>query len=308
MNPIISVIIPTYNSAPYIVNCIESVINQTLNNIEIIIIDDGSTDNTKNKIENYINTEKVHYIKQKNMGVSAARNHGVKIARGEYIAFIDSDDCWLDNKLELQLKIFNKYPEVVLVTTANIEVDVDGNILSKSKLDRHHADNSMNYLDNLLYVGDYVGLLTSSWLLRRNIFLKLNGFVENIISEDYEFLIRLSGFGNFYIISKELVKYMVRSNSLIRSDRKDEYYSLINVINMHKSKYSSTQYRYRIARIFLEWAESCVYYGDKSALTAILKTLENNPLEIKAYLLFVKYLLKKFVLDNKQKLKYQTNK
>lgn len=89
----ISIIIPTYNSAIYLNRCIKSILNQTYKNIEIIIVDDGSNDETENFVkENYYDLKNVKYIKQHNSGVSVARNKGIKIANGKFIFFIDADD------------------------------------------------------------------------------------------------------------------------------------------------------------------------------------------------------------------------
>ncbi len=99
--PDVSVIIPTYNRAEYVTRAIESVLGQTYLDHEIIVIDDGSTDNTKQALEPYF--DKITYISQANAGPSAARNKGIEAAKGRWLAFLDSDDTWRPNKLERQL-------------------------------------------------------------------------------------------------------------------------------------------------------------------------------------------------------------
>jgi len=108
MNPLISIIIPVYNVESYLKDCLESVINQTYKNLEIIIINDGSQDNSKEICYNYAKKDsRIKLINKKNEGVSAARNTGMDLATGEYISFIDSDD-YIDNDM---IEIFYK-PEV----------------------------------------------------------------------------------------------------------------------------------------------------------------------------------------------------
>ena len=104
---LISVIIPTYNRAHLIKRSAESVLNQTYKNIELIIVDDGSTDNTKEVIDS-IKDERIVYIKQENQGCCAARNKGIDTAKGKYIAFQDSDDVWHLDKLEKQIQILKE--------------------------------------------------------------------------------------------------------------------------------------------------------------------------------------------------------
>jgi len=98
-----SVILPVYNCESYIKDAIESILDQTYKNFELIVVDDGSTDNSFKIIERF-RASPIKIIRQENLGASVARNSGVKIARGEYFAFLDSDDLWVRNKLELQME------------------------------------------------------------------------------------------------------------------------------------------------------------------------------------------------------------
>lgn len=114
----VSVIIPTYNRAEFISDAIESVLNQTFEDYEIIIVDDGSTDNTKQIVQSY--TSKVKYYYQEQSGVSSARNYGIKAATGEYIAFLDSDDQFLPQKLEKQVEVLENNPRIGIVYSPHI--------------------------------------------------------------------------------------------------------------------------------------------------------------------------------------------
>lgn len=131
--PKVSVIIPTYNCAKYLLIAVNSVLNQTFHDFEIIIVDDGSTDNTKEILKNYIKEyqNKIRYFYQENNGPGAARNKGIKEAKGEYVAFLDSDDKLVENSLLLRKNFLDSYPEIGLVFTDYFVITVkDGPISS----------------------------------------------------------------------------------------------------------------------------------------------------------------------------------
>lgn len=110
----ISVILPLYNAEEYIGEALNSILSQTLKPFEIIVINDGSTDKSLSKIELF--GKKIKIINQQNKGAGAARNEGIKIAKGEYLAFLDADDVWLDNKLEEQFNYLISHPETEIVS------------------------------------------------------------------------------------------------------------------------------------------------------------------------------------------------
>jgi len=109
----ISIIIPTFNRGHIVTRAIDSALSQTHDDFEIIVVDDGSTDNTREVLAPY--KDRIRYLYQENKGVARARNKGIQEANGEYIAFLDSDDYWLPDKLELQMKYFKAHPDVDLV-------------------------------------------------------------------------------------------------------------------------------------------------------------------------------------------------
>lgn len=131
--PLVSVIIPTFNCGRYIEDAVESVLNQTCRPFEIIVVDDGSTDDTGLKLKKYNN--RVRVVTQKNQGSSKARNVGLELSRGEYVAFLDADDRWLPEKLEWQLACFRELVDVGLVFSDFSAIGADGGILSTSYLE-----------------------------------------------------------------------------------------------------------------------------------------------------------------------------
>lgn len=194
--PFISIVIPTYNRAHSVNTAIDTVLAQTFADYEIIVIDDGSTDNTKDVLRPY--ADKIHYIYQANKGVSAARNAGIKAAQGEWIAFLDSDDEWLPRKLELQVLDVHQYPEAVLSCT---------NVLFKGCPETEPVDCFKTCLSLDLHETQFVEqplfkcyAFTPTVLAKREALLAVNMFDENLtIYEDGDLFFRLSTLGGFAV-------------------------------------------------------------------------------------------------------------
>jgi glycosyltransferase involved in cell wall biosynthesis len=124
MNPaFVSVVIPTYNYGHFVVEAVESVLAQTYRDLEIIVVDDGSTDDTRKRLEPFM--DRIRYIHQQNQGLSTARNAGIHAAKGEWIAFLDSDDLWHPRKLEVQMPYLAEHPDVALLATDSV-TDLSG--------------------------------------------------------------------------------------------------------------------------------------------------------------------------------------
>jgi len=133
--PKISVIIPIYNDALYIQEAIRSVFSQKIEELEIIIINDGSTDNFEEKIEDF-NDPRIRIIKQINSGAAAARNNGIKNAKGEFLAFLDADDIWAPNKLKLQLEVLINREDINMVY-GQVKEFYDSSILGYDNLQKN---------------------------------------------------------------------------------------------------------------------------------------------------------------------------
>ncbi|MCX8044072.1 MAG: glycosyltransferase [Desulfobacterota bacterium] len=131
MAPTVSVLIPTYNRAHLINKAIDSVLAQTYQDIEIVVIDDGSTDNTKEVIGKY--GRDIIYVYQENRGIAGARNTGFLHCSGKYIAFLDSDDYWLPQKLERQIALFEQHPEYGMVACQCASIDAQGHFRKKNR-------------------------------------------------------------------------------------------------------------------------------------------------------------------------------
>lgn len=184
--PKVSVIIPVYNSAKYIQTALESVFNQTYTNYEIIVIDDGSTDDTREQLKPY--QDKIRYFYQENQGSAAARNLGIKLAKGELIAFLDADDYWLlPEKLEKQVSCFQENPSLGCINTGWRIVDDEGKHIQTVQ-PWHKAPQ----LDLETWLKKKC-VRTSAMVFRREWLEKVGGFDEELRqSHDVDLILRLS--------------------------------------------------------------------------------------------------------------------
>jgi len=202
--PSVSVIIPTFNHASYIGNAIESVLAQTYNNFEIIIIDNYSKDNTESIVLSYVD-ERIRYFKFKNEGViGSSRNHGIKMSRGEIIAFLDSDDTWYIEKLNICLRHFNESVDVVY---HDLKINGKTQLFNRKILKSRIL--SKPVLIDLLVNGNTIS--QSSVVVRKNIVKKVGGIDESknmIAAEDYNLWLKIAETtDNFFYIPKILGSY-----------------------------------------------------------------------------------------------------
>ena len=195
----ISVVIPSYNQALFLPESIDSVLKQTLNPHEIIVVDDGSTDNTREVIARYPATT---YIYQNNSGPSAARNNGVDRATGDWIALLDADDVWLPRKLEIQAA---RIKDEGLCYCATTRFFSDGRTEDAETFPCKAAPEALkrrNFID------------PSSVLVRRDLMLSVGGFDPNMrAAEDWELWLKLLRVCKFVDVPERLLRYRVTSNS-----------------------------------------------------------------------------------------------
>jgi glycosyltransferase involved in cell wall biosynthesis len=211
--PIVSVIIPTYNRTDFLKLTLESVLNQTYQNFEIIVVDDG-TPNDKNMLLCQ-KIDKVKYIKIENSGGPAKpRNVGIHEAKGKYIAFVDDDDMWMPNKLEKQVAVLENNPDFGLVHCCCQVIDENGiekkEIIGRpGSLDVKHGDVSMRMMGNWT-------LMMPTPLVRRHVIDEVGLFNEKIPSalEDVEFWTRCSFVTQFYYMDDPLANYRVHSTNI----------------------------------------------------------------------------------------------
>lgn len=214
-NPTVSVIIPTYNRAHLIGASIQSVLNQTYQDFELIVVDDGSTDNTEAVVKSF-KDPRIHYIRHKeNRGGSAARNTGIKSARGEYIAFLDSDDEWFPTKMEKQMEIFDNGPkDLGVVYCGTFYLDKQTNKITEFTNPHYRG----NVFQKILKQGS--GPSTPAAIVKRECFEKVGLFDERLPAyQETDLWIRISRFYQFDFVKEHLVKIM-RNHRQISTDFK----------------------------------------------------------------------------------------
>ncbi len=199
--PIISVIIPAYNAEKTIKQTIQSVLKQTFTDFELIIINDGSTDSTP-EIINSINDERIKVFSFANSGLACSRNRGIDLAKGEYISFLDADDLWTSNKLELQLKALQKNPEAKVAYSWVDYIDENGSFLYPG----NHVSFSGNVYEQLLLTNFIEN--GSNVLIKMDAIQKVGNFDTSLIaSEDWEFFLRLGRYYHFVVVPLPQILY-----------------------------------------------------------------------------------------------------
>jgi len=290
-NPTVSVIIPTYNRAHLVGRSIQSVLNQTYQDFEIIIVDDGSTDNTENIIKEFQKKdERIEYIKHnKNRGGSAARNTGIKAARGEYIAFLDSDDEWQYKKLEKQIThLNNNYLNAFISYTGYFRINDkgDNSIFKPTK----HGDIYNNQLWE-----DHVSP-TSAVMVRRICFEKVGLFDESLPArQDYDMWLRLSQYYIFDYIIEPLVVIHNTNKGTISGDiiarKKGENIIRLKIINQIKGFSIITQHKILANHYYQAGRYFCGKFGTRFGREELLRAIKLWPLKVEYWIYLLASLL-----------------
>jgi glycosyltransferase involved in cell wall biosynthesis len=277
--PKVSVIIPTHNRAEFIRLAIASVLNQTFQDFEIVIIDDASKDHTQEVIANF-NDARIKVIhNQISKGAAGARNIGLINTSCEYIAFLDDDDEWLPEKLKIQTCLLDNSPPEVggIYTYSFIKEKVSGRVLSiwDYEIKEFSKENVIT---------------TSSVLLRRECFERCGLFDENMpTGSDYDMWIRISEKFSFEIIKDALVNYYIHENRLSINYGK-KIRGLEILFEKHNNLFKKDLKEY--SRMYLSLGVFYCYKGElQKGRRAFSKSIRMNPFEIRSYFNFLLSLL-----------------
>lgn len=208
----ISVIIPAYNAGRFLPQAIDSIHKQTHKPHEIIVVDDGSDDNTETVVKNI--TGNIHYHFQENTGVASARNQGLELATGDLITFIDADDIWVKNKIEIQLNLLKNTPQVDIVI----------GFLRRVAMNEYNSTNKI-YEDQKSGV---FALQLGSALIRKGVFQKVGNFDEKMkMSEDLDWFLRVKESKIDVFIHDDVVQYYRQHENNITRDHITTKHSML---------------------------------------------------------------------------------
>jgi glycosyltransferase involved in cell wall biosynthesis len=211
--PDVSVVIATYNMGRFLGAAIDSVLNQTAGCVEVHVVDDGSTDNTRQIVDAYRLESRVYYHWQENAGQTRAKNVGVRAARGRYIGFCDADDLWSANKLALQLPVLEANPHVAVVYTRVQPIDVNGRLLATQRYAEHSG-----HITEQLFIENFIPFGTA--LVRRSAMEQVGGFDEALrMGIDWDLWLRLSVPFEFLCLPEETYFYRVWEGQMSKNWR-----------------------------------------------------------------------------------------
>lgn len=282
MNSTISIIIPAYNRAHVLPIAVQSVLGQTATNWELVIVDDGSTDNTRQVLKKFLLDERVNYHFQEHAGVSVARNTGVEMSRGDYLIFLDSDDRFYPELISNLNE--NKFKNYDLISWQVFKkVDGKSSIWKPQKLEK--------IFNNIV-----ASFLAGSICYKRDLLLKVGGFdPEMSFGENYELGMRISNLPGLRtkIIHQPFLIYSIESNNRTSSTNIKKITSNLRLLHKHQELYkkdsvSHARLQYQIGFLFENEGE------DQDALIYFKKALFTRPLYLKALLKTIYLELKLF--------------
>ena len=238
MNPLVSIGVPVYNTAKYIEQTLDSIKNQTYSNIEIIVVDDGSTDDSKAKVESWSkkNNVDVNLISnQRNLGLTQACNIILSNAKGKYLQKVDADDILLGTKIERHIQVLERLGEETALVYSDVNlIDENSNLIKQDYFDRLEYDGKKSgdtYLD-LLKINF---IPNPSVLARIDVIKKLGGYDNDLLFEDWDLWLRITAKYKIFFDSAVTCCYRIHKNSMMTDDAKAVQRNNTNVIMFKKN-------------------------------------------------------------------------
>jgi glycosyltransferase involved in cell wall biosynthesis len=211
--PKVSVMMPVYNTGRFVGRAIQSILDQTLGDLELIIVDDGSTDNSLHVIQSYARLDRrIRYVSRENRGITASRNEALAMATGQYLANIDSDDITRPERLSRQANYLDEHPECVLVCCRMQMIDPDGDPICTINLESTHEE------IDAIFMGRPGYFIPVSMMVRRDVLIEIGGFCEQFaLAEDRDLCLRLAERGRLANIPEVLYSYRQHVGSVCRT-------------------------------------------------------------------------------------------
>jgi len=287
-NTLVSIVVPTYNHSIYLKRALESIINQTYENWEVIVIDNHSTDNTFEVVANFKNN-RIKYLKVHNKGIIAiSRNIGIKSANGEWIAFLDSDDWWTRDKLEICIQSINEKVDFIY---HDLEIIANkSRIFSRKKIKSRKLKKPV--LIDLLTEGNAIG--NSSVFVRKKFLDEINGIDESkelVAAEDYNTWLRIAKLTDqFVYLKKRLGYYLVHDQSVSKKDMSIPARYAIKEFSGLLTQYQKTK-----QEAFLKYISGRFNFLNlnyKKSMEDLLFTLKNGGISLKVRSLYMIIIIK----------------
>lgn len=299
--PLVSVIIPTYNSSAFVADAIRSAINQDYEPKEIIVVDDGSTDSTLEILKCFVNQEQIRVVTQVNAGAGAARNRGLKHAKGTYIAFLDSDDVWVPGKLRLQIEYLEEKPKVGGVSGKWLlwHADAGGRFLLPELSPVNKPFSTVPEDSGWIYTKLLFDcrLLTSTVMIRRSIIDHVGLFTEDLLrGQDYDYWLRLSRITQIDKLDCDLAFYRIHGDNIVKKYPNHNYelkvleaniarWGLVGPDGSRASKKAVVRHLGELCFGFGYWHSQHGTYS--IARSAFLKSLTYRPTHVKSWMYLV---------------------
>jgi glycosyltransferase involved in cell wall biosynthesis len=285
--PTVSVLIPAYRAAGTINRAVDSLLSQTLPPSEILIVDDGSPDDIAPALARY--GDRVRLLRKANGGAASTRNHGIDHCTGAFVSFLDADDHWEPTKLERQLDVMSRHPEVGLCASTFFAETPDANARS------FHEHIPVGFLDRVLRPtgAEAFRIATRVWtstvLVRRSV-LGTHRFDKGLrTAEDIDLWIKLVLTAPVYFLAEPLATQVMTADSLSRSDVIADYRNMLQVVRRYRDLLGPAGLRWEEADVFRNWAAGCLGEGEmRAAVVPAWNRLIRQPWSLQAWWIFCK--------------------
>lgn len=291
--PLVSVIMPTYNRKGMVERAIESVLKQTYQNLELLVVDDGSSDGTADAVAHFCKDPRFHYQCQQNCGQSAARNRAIAAASGDLIAFLDSDNYWALDKLRRQLNFWSGKVGYDILYSECISIDIVGNILKSAELTQRPSGQILNQL----VLGNFI--TNNTVLISRRCFQELGGFDESLrIAEDYDLWLRFATRYAFLYHPEQVTYYCVEGERLSAREEENIKFNfkiLGRFFQQYPDRVTPWGQRKALGNLLVWQIESRWNKGVHPSVRDVLHSLSCNPLDLRVW----RHLAKLLIQTNK---------